>query len=81
MKKRRNAKRPDKLREEYDLKALLKDAVRGKYVERYRAGTNLVLLEPEVAKAFPSTEAVNEALKLVMQLQRVPTRKPGRKAG
>jgi hypothetical protein len=81
MKKRRNVKRPDELREEYDLTALLKDAVRGKYAERYRAGTNLVLLDPEVAKAFPSTGAVNEALKLVMQLQRVPTRKPGRKAG
>jgi hypothetical protein len=81
MKKRRNVKRPDELREEYDLTALLKDAVRGKYAERYRAGTNLVLLEPDVAKAFPSTEAVNEALKLVMQLRKVATRKPGRKAG
>ena len=81
MKKKGNAKRPDELRDEYDLKTLLKGAVRGKYVERYREGTNLVLLEPEVAKAFPSTEAVNEALKLVMKLQKVPKGKQGRKAG
>ena len=81
MKKKGNAKRTDELRDEYDLTALLKDAVRGKYAERYRAGTNLVLLEPDVAKAFPSTEAVNHALKLVMQLQRVPKRKQGGKAG
>jgi hypothetical protein len=81
MEKKRKVERPDELREEYDLTALLKGAVRGKYAERYGAGTNLVLLDPEVSKAFPSTEAVNEAPKLVMQVQRVPTRKPGRKAG
>lgn len=58
----------DELRPEYDLDSLLKGGVRGKYVERYRAGTNLVLLDPDVAKAFPSATAVNEALRLVMQL-------------
>ncbi|MFO7585586.1 MAG: hypothetical protein R6W69_12740 [Anaerolineales bacterium] len=61
----------DELRPEYDLKALLKDGVRGKYTDRYKAGTNLVLLEPEVAKAFPNEKAVNEALKLVMKLKQV----------
>lgn len=61
----------DKLRPEYDLKSLLKGGVRGKYAARYRAGTNLVLLEPEVAKAFPNEKAVNEALKLVMKLKKV----------
>ena len=44
----------DELRPEYDLRELLKGGVRGKYVERYRSGTNLVLLEPDIAKAFPS---------------------------
>ena len=58
----------DELRPEYDLNELLKGGVRGKYVERYRAGTNLVLLDPDVARAFPSDTAVNEALRLVMQL-------------
>jgi len=61
----------DDLRPEYDLKSLLKGGVRGKYEARYRAGTNLVLLEPEVAKAFPNEKAVNEALKLVMKLKKV----------
>jgi len=61
----------DELRPEYDLRELLKGGVRGKYVERYRAGTNLVLLDPDVAKAFPSEEAVNEALRLVIQLARL----------
>lgn len=63
----------DELREEYDL-SKLKNRVRGKYAERYRAGTNLILLEPEVAKAFPSSEAVNEALRMLMQIARNQTR-------
>ncbi len=62
----------DELRPEYDLKNLLKDGVRGKYVERYQSGTNLVLLSPDVARAFPSDEAVNEALRLVMQMAKLP---------
>ncbi len=57
----------DELRPEYD-ETLLKDGVRGKYVERFRAGTNLVLLAPDVAKAFPTAEAVNEALRLLMKV-------------
>jgi hypothetical protein len=46
----------------------LKRGFKGKYVERYRAGTNLVLLDPDVAQAFPSEHAVNEALRLLMQI-------------
>jgi len=65
----------DDLRPEYDLTALLQKGVRGKYAARYREGTNLVLLEPDVAAAFPSGEAVNEALRLVMQLSKLPARK------
>ncbi len=61
----------DELRPEYDMKSLLKGGVRGKYARRYRAGTNLVLLEPDVARAFPNDRAVNEALKLVMKLKKV----------
>ncbi len=56
----------DELRPEYDL-SQLKGRVRGKYVERYRAGTNLVLLEPDVAAAFPDAKAVNETLRSVMK--------------
>ena len=68
---RKKSKRKDELRPEYDMKSLLKGGVRGKYAARYRAGTNLVLLEPEVAKAFPNDKAVNDALKLVMKLKQV----------
>lgn len=57
----------DELREEYDL-SKLKNRVRGKYVERYRQGTNLILLEPEIAKAFPDAESVNSALRMLMQI-------------
>lgn len=63
----------DELSEEYDLRPLLKNAVRGKYAQQYAEGTNLVLLAPDVAEAFPSAEAVNEALRLVMYLSKIPT--------
>jgi hypothetical protein len=54
--------RPDYRREE------LGEGVRGKYLTRYKKGTNLVLLEGEVAEAFPTPQAVNEALKGLLQL-------------
>jgi hypothetical protein len=57
----------DELRPEYDF-SQLKGRVRGKYAERYRAGTNLVLLEPDVATAFPDSKTVNEALRLLMKV-------------
>jgi hypothetical protein len=72
MKKKLRNEMNDELRTEYDMHELLKDAVRGKYAERYRAGTNLVLLDPDVAKAFPNEQAVNEALRLVLKLTKIP---------
>ncbi len=57
----------DDLRPEYDL-SQLKNRVRGKYVERYQAGTNLVRLEPDVAEAFPDAQSVNEALRLLIKV-------------
>ena len=60
------------LRPEYDLAKLLKDGERGKYAARYRAGTNLILLEPDVAQAFPTEKSVNEALRLVIQMAKLP---------
>ena len=71
MKKRYMSEMDDELRPEYDLRELLKGGVRGKYVARYRAGTNLVLLDPDVAKAFPDEAAVNEALRLVIRLTEI----------
>jgi hypothetical protein len=52
---------------EYDF-ASMKGGVRGKYAAQYRAGTNLVLLDPEVAEAFPSDAAVNQALRAVLSM-------------
>lgn len=62
----------DELRPEYDMKQLLKGAVRGKYAEQHAEGTNLVLLSPDVAEAFPNADAVNEALRLVLRLSQIP---------
>ncbi|MFA4835726.1 MAG: hypothetical protein WC749_06650 [Dehalococcoidia bacterium] len=45
--------------------------VRGKYLEEYRAGTNLALLSPDIAKAFPTDEAVNDALRSIIEARRV----------
>jgi hypothetical protein len=78
MNKKPKTEMDDELRSEYDLPKLLKGAVRGKYAQRYRAGTNLVLLAPDVAKAFPNEETVNEALRLVIELTKVQS---GKKRG
>jgi hypothetical protein len=64
----------DELRPEYDLARLLKNGVRGKYAKRYHAGTNLVLLDPDIRKAFRSEKAVNDALRLVIELRKVGVR-------
>ena len=42
--------------------------VRGKYLESYRAGTNLVLLSPDISKVFPTDEAVNDALRSLIDV-------------
>ena len=54
----------DDLQPEYDFTG----AVRGKYYERYRQGTNVVLLDPDVAQAFKDSESVNRALRLLLDL-------------
>jgi hypothetical protein len=59
----------DELRPEYD-ENLLKNGVRGKYVQRYRAGVSVVL-DPDVAAAFPTAEAVNEALRLLLKASKL----------
>jgi hypothetical protein len=55
----------DELRPEYDL-SQLKGGIRGKYYKRAMVGTNLVLIEPDLAKAFPDTDSVNRALRLLV---------------
>lgn len=58
----------DELRPEYD-RTLLKNGVRGKHLAQYRSGTNLVLLDSDVAKVYPTAESVNAALRRLMQSQ------------
>jgi len=63
----------DELRPEYDLKELLAHGVRGKYASRYHKGTNLVLLDPDVARHFGHDDkAINDALRLVIELGKLP---------
>jgi hypothetical protein len=75
MKKKPLTELKDELRREYDLRDLLKEGIRGKYAKRYRTGTNLVLLAPDVAKVFTDDESVNEALRLAIRLGRLQTHK------
>jgi hypothetical protein len=52
------------MRAEYDFAG----GVRGKYVDRYRRGVNVVLLDPELAKAFPNSKSVNDALRALVAI-------------
>jgi hypothetical protein len=64
MRKASAKSKKDDLRGEYDL-TKLKGGVRGKYYQRAREGTNLVLVEPELAKVFPDADSVNRALRVL----------------
>jgi hypothetical protein len=72
MKKKLNEEMEDDLRPEYDF-SQLKNRERGKYAERYSKGTNLVLLAADVAQAFPDSESVNEALRLLIKVAKTST--------
>ena len=54
---------PDML-DEYDFR----NGVRGKYAERYAAGSNIVVLDPDVARVFHSSDAVNQALRALINI-------------
>jgi len=69
-------KKEDELRPEYRREDLGK-GVRGKYYEAYKSARNLVLLEPEVARAFPDDKSANEALKSLIKVARAATRQEG----
>ena len=81
MKKVKTTMREPDMRAQYDFRG----AVRGKYAARYAEGTNVVLLEPDVAELFPDSRAVNDALRALVAIasrrrRRKPTGEPGRKA-
>lgn len=65
----------DTMRPEYDFSK----AVRGVTAARYAEGTNVVLLDPDVAEIFPNSRAVNEALRTIARLTRTAPRKRPRK--
>jgi hypothetical protein len=73
MRKELAKRHDDDLRPEYDL-TRLKGGVRGKYYKQATAGTNLVLLEPDVARAFPDSSSVNRALRLLQEVARKSSR-------
>lgn len=64
MKKANSDMGGDEMRKEYDFS----QGVRGKYVAKFRKGTNLVLLDPDLAKLFKDSESVNNALRLLAEL-------------
>jgi hypothetical protein len=72
MKKESAAERDDDLRPEYDL-SRLRGGVRGKYYRAATAGTNLVLIEPDLANLFPDSAAVNRALRLLTEAAQAAT--------
>jgi hypothetical protein len=61
-KKPTSKRRSVEMRKEYDFSG----GVRGKYVARYRSGTNIALLDPELAEAFPDSKSVNDALRALL---------------
>jgi len=62
----------DTLRDEYP-EDLIRSGVRGKYVSRYREGTNVVLIDPDLQELFPDSEAVNRALREYVSRKRTAT--------
>jgi hypothetical protein len=68
----KRVKESDELRPEYRREDL-GEGVRGKYFGAYQKGTNLVLLSPDVAKVFPTEEAVNEALRSLINVAKKST--------
>ena len=62
----------DTMRDEY-LENLIKSGVRGKYAKSYREGTNVALIDPDLHKLFPNSEAVNRALREYVSKKRTAT--------
>jgi hypothetical protein len=73
-KKNEKRKQRDELRREYDLPKL-KGGIRGKYAARYKAGSNIVLLSPDVAEHFPDEQSVNAALRRLIRVAKRPIRR------
>lgn len=70
-------KKTDEMREEYDFS----HGVRGRYAARYAEGSNVVVLDPDVAEAFPDSKAVNDALRTIVDVAKRAKRAKGAKRG
>jgi hypothetical protein len=66
MSKEKPEEHDEDMREEYDFSK----GVRGKYAERFANGSNVVVLDPDVAEVFPDSESVNEALRKIANIVR-----------
>ncbi len=72
MKKNSTTKQNDyELKKEYDLSKMT-ILPKGRFDPKHRIGKNVIVLDPDIAKAFPSDEAVNEALRLIMKAAKIP---------
>ena len=70
---KKGTRKDDDMRDHYDFTG----GVRGKYARRYAEGTNVVVLDPDVARLFPNREAVNETLRAVAQIVQIQERRRG----
>ena len=77
MKKAHSKPTADVMKPEYDIRG----GVRGKYYERYQQGTNIILLEPDIAQAFHDSATVNEALRQFLSEHGQPPKRTKRRAG
>ena len=73
--RRRQSGAKDTIRPEYDFS----EGVRGKHAAKYAEGTNVVVLEPDVAREFRTTEEVNETLRAVSRMLRQHRKRAGSK--
>lgn len=68
---KKTTRRDDQMRAHYDFTG----GIRGKYARRYAEGTNVVVLDPDVARLFPNREAVNETLRAVAHIVHIQERR------
>jgi hypothetical protein len=71
---KKEIRKQDEMRPHYDFSG----GVRGKYARRYAEGTNVVVLDPDVARLFPNREAVNETLRAVAEIVHIQERQQHR---
>jgi hypothetical protein len=64
MKKEKNSEHDSEMLDEYEFR----DGVRGKYADRFARGSNVVVLDPDVAKVFSDSESVNQALRALAEI-------------